>query len=156
MPKINTIPSILNDCNISMSTKANLAKLLFKKSESIDPKLFKVIGESLFLTIYHIQNINAITNFIVLDQVYLKSNAVDFCIYVIENDLLNKCAIYSENCTYPRDECENFTRGERFLSLFAEMYKSQGIERLDSILNETTNNCVFYNLSRIKHYITNN
>ena len=48
MAIINKISLILDDCDVSMHTKEEIAKLLFIKGEKNDTALFKVNGESLF------------------------------------------------------------------------------------------------------------
>jgi len=78
--------------------------------KKIDTALFKVIGESLFLTIYYREGVGRRCRFFILKQISEKLNAVDFCIYVIDNNILDTCTIYSENCTDPQDETANFTQ----------------------------------------------
>ncbi|MBK7807708.1 MAG: hypothetical protein IPJ51_15650 [Saprospiraceae bacterium] len=158
--KINRIPTILKDCNISLKTKLEIANLLVNSGKNIDTSLFKVIGDLLFFIDYgkeHFANddnfIQNKSRFFFLEQISTKTNVTEFSDYVLKNNLLDKCALYSEDCSYPRDCVDIYSQSEYFLSRFAEICSMNDITKIDTILQTTSNNCIYYNLSRIKFFL---
>jgi hypothetical protein len=146
--KLENIPHLLNGCDIPNMAKSQIVDILLNKSDTIDIALFNVIGEVLFLTLHNYPIKNAKTRFVILDQIIQKKNVNEFIKYIIEKNLLNKCALYLETCSNPRNEADNFTQSEIFLTTISNLFYSE-IGLLEKISNDTENFCTRYNYLRI-------
>lgn len=150
---------VLDDCSISRKTKTTLVDLLFKEGDYIDPKLFKVLSETLFFIGYEdyyiVDNPNWVTDFYILDIIYNKKNAFDFCEYVIDNNILNQCILFYPKCYRLHEYSDFYSKNEMFLKKFADMYKNADQKKLDSIIFNTDNICISNNLFTILNFIKN-
>lgn len=157
---LSSIPQLLDNCEISNSTKVGLIWLLFPEDGIIPKEYFPVLSKILFYFDYRLGGIFLPYpmdwhRFTVLERLVEMKNAVNFCNYVFDNNILDRCSLVHFKCGLPPSELNYLREQLIFCAFFADLYRGQDLSKIEQILSTTNSWCLYNNVNSIKLLIDN-